>query len=224
MGPSVCVCEREYETWDTKPSVCCSARVLLSICTWLNVQCFKHTSYSSSSPFSLPQTVQRWFSESAAPLSLPRKLFLIWCHRKWTEMSGGLFASHGLNRFLFSAPSCVMLSHSHLLQPFFSQPLSHISVSFCFSYLLCPPPGSARLFLSQMFFFPFLLLGLLLLPHSHYPTLFCSHFIFHLNTFSLYHSHTHASPPQSNQSGSSPPPPPPTYHRVYCICHHVLLA
>lgn len=55
----------------------------------------------------------------------------------------------------FSAPSCVMLSHSHLLQPFFSQPLSHISVSFCFSYLLCPPPGSARLFLSQMFFFPF---------------------------------------------------------------------
>lgn len=110
-------------------------------------------------------------------------------------MSGGLFASHGLNRFLFSALSCVMLSHSHLLQPFFSQPLSHISVSFCFSYLLCPPPGSARLFLSQMIFFPFLLLGLLFLPHSHYPTLFCSHFIFHLNTFSLYHSHTHAHTP-----------------------------
>lgn len=161
---------------------------------------------------------------SAALLSLPRKLFLIWCHRKWTEMSGGLFASHGLNRFLFlprlvscsltltsSSPSFLSLSHTsqfHSVSPIYCVLLLALPVSF---FLRC-------------FFFPFLLLGLLLLPHSHYPTLFCSHFIFHLNTFSLYHSHTHASPPQSNQSGSSPPPPPPTYHRVYCICHHVLLA
>lgn len=110
-----------------------------------------------------------------------------------------------------SSPSFLSLSHTsqfHSVSPIYCVLLLALPVSF---FLRC-------------FFSPFLLLGLLLLPHSHYPTLFCSHFIFHLNTFSLYHSHTHASPPQSNQSGSSPPPPPPTYHRVYCICHHVLLA
>lgn len=98
--------------------------------------------------------------------------------------------------------------------------LSHISISFCFSYLLRPSLALPVLqraccscLLSQMFFFT-------LFP-SHYPLLFCTHFIFHLNTFSPL-SRTHASPSRSDGSGSLSPPPP-TYHRVYYICHHLLL-
>lgn len=155
-------------------------------------------------------------SEVIFNLLLLYKLFLIWCHRKWTGMSGGVFASHSLSLFLFS-PSCVTLSHSHLLQPFFSRPLSHISVSFCFFYLLCPPlalPGS----FSDVFPPTFFSYSVHIIPQSFKPL----HFSFkHLLSFS--HAYTHTSP-QSNESGSSPPPPPPTYHRVYCICHHVLLA
>lgn len=144
------------------------------------------------------------------------------------EVDGDVWRAVCITRSQLLSFFCPVLCHALSLSPppalLFSASLTHLSFILFLLFIVSSSWLCPSLSFSDVFFSPFLLLGLLLLPHSHYPTLFCSHFIFHLNTFSLYHSHTHASPPQSNQSGSSPPPPPPTYHRVYCICHHVLLA
>lgn len=144
------------------------------------------------------------------------------------EVDGDVWRAVCITRSQSLSFFCPVLCHALSLSPppalLFSASLTHLSFILFLLFIVSSSWLCPSLSFSDVFFSPFLLLGLLLLPHSHYPTLFCSHFIFHLNTFSLYHSHTHASPPQSNQSGSSPPPPPPTYHRVYCICHHVLLA
>jgi len=145
-----------------------------------------------------------------------------------------------LNLFFPSPSHCVRLCLS--LSPLSLSlcsflPLSHISVSFCFSYLLCPSlappvprrvPGS-RLFL-RYFFFNFLPLGRppplppLITPHS-----FRSHFVFHLNTFpaSLFLTHAHASSSRLDGSGRSPPPvaysllPYSSVHRVVVFWHYV---
>lgn len=110
-----------------KTSVHCSARALLSICTWLRR--FKHTSYSSSS-----------LLRGDAFILVLFKLFLIWCQQTWGGMSAGMSASHCLSVFLFPLlgrpDSLTFTSSSRAF-------LSHISVSFCLSYF--------HLF-SQMFF------------------------------------------------------------------------
>lgn len=120
--------------------------------------------------------------------------------------------------FLFSS-SCVRLCHSHLLRLSFSFILFILFI-VSFSGTACPLRGSLFLSLSQMFF---LLLRVFLSPLSLSPSLLQSlHFSFkHLLPLSF--SHTHASRSQFDGSGSSSPPPP-TYHRVYYICHHLLLA
>lgn len=96
-----------------------SARVLFSIHTWL--QHFKHT-VSPLSHFSFP-TGSKVIWKKKFWLD---KLFLIWSKWKMRGMSAGMLAS--LCLFLFPLMS---------LWSFFPQHLSHISVSLCFSYLLC---------------------------------------------------------------------------------------
>ena len=124
-----------------------------------------------------------------------------------------------LHTSLSFSSSCVRLCHSHLLRLSFSFILFILFI-VSFSGTACPLRGSLFLSLSQMFF---LLLRVFLSPLSLSPSLLQSlHFSFkHLLPLSF--SHTHASRSQFDGSGSSSPPPP-TYHRVYYICHHLLLA
>ncbi len=136
------------------------------------------------------------------------------CLHHTVSISLSLFSSCVRLSVTLTSSSPLSLSPSHTSQ------FHSVSPIYCvlLSGTACPPKGSQFLPLSQMFFLP---LGLS--SPSHYPPVFCTHFIFHLNTFSLSLSHTHASPSQLDGSGSLSPPSP-TYHRVYYICHHLLLA
>lgn len=218
MGPCVCVrvpvfaCEYENMKPESavkkkqKTTVQRSARALLSICTWLNVKSFKHDQHSSFLPVSLLKQLK----------GREKKLCFSTCVCERAE--GCLYVS-----FFFCSAVRLFVTLTS------SSPLfhAHISLSFSISYSLCPSlaltvlsGASLFLSLSQMFFLP---LGPFFCL-SHYPHHFCTHLIFHLNTFSvsLLFIHTHTS--RLDGSGSaSPSSRPPTYHRVYRVCHHHLL-
>lgn len=156
-----------------------SARALLSICTWLNVKSFKHNQHSSFLPVSLLKQL----------IGKKKNFCFSTCVGERAE--GCLYVFSPLF-FCCSVRLFVTLTSS---SPLFH---THISLSFSISYSLCPSPAltvlsGASLFLSlsQMFFLP---LGpFFCLPH--YPHHFCTHLIFHLNTFFVsllfIHTHTH---------------------------------
>lgn len=172
--------------------MCCSARALPSICTWM-------CNLSNTPPTPLPhlsllQTVQRWFrvwGEDADSINAEKK------HRHFLTIET---VSH-LVSLDMERDVCrdVCFTHLFLFPPLVSDSVTLTSfgspsVSFCLFYLLCPSQALPVLwgahysclflkcFSSYLEFFS---------HPSHYPLVFCSHFIFHLNTFSLSLSPTH---------------------------------
>lgn len=132
-----------------------------------------------------------------------------------------MFSSHRLNLFLFLPLVSDSLSLSPPPALFLSPPLTHLSFILfllfivSFSGTACPSEGltvPVSCFSSHLDFFLF--------PLSFSPSLLYSlHFSFkHLLLLTR-------TPLLLSEMGSgSLSPPPPTYHRVYYICHHLLLA
>lgn len=215
----------------------CSARALLSICTWLNVRSFKHTSYSFSSPFSSPNRSKVIFSlrrgrrsqsvHSDKTKQRKHRHFLtvqtvshlvslevgkdVWRNVFITQTQSLSFSSSCVRLFVtLTSSSPISLSLSHTSQFHSVTPIYCVLLWHCLSI--------RRAHCSCLLFF--LPLGLFLFPLSFSPSLLYSlHFSFkHLLLLTR-------TPLLLSEMGSgSLSPPPPTYHRVYYICHHLLLA
>lgn len=135
-----------------------------------------------------------------ADIFWPYKLFLIWCHWRWTGMSGGMFASHSLALFLSFFLLCQILtltSSSPLsFSPLHTSQFLSVSHIYCLSLAL---PVLQRVHCSLLFLrsaqILFLPTWTFCLPPSLSPRLLYSlHFSFkHLLPLSFSHTRLYFS-------------------------------
>lgn len=163
MGPSVCVCvcvcmceNMKHESADTKPTVHCSAVYLhLAECAMFQTHlpllflAFFFSSFFFSKQFRGELLVLRRGCRLKKNTQKKRRRFLTVqtvSHLVSLEVERDVCITQSPSLPLVFSSFCVRLpvtlTSSSPLSPLLS-PLLHISVSFCFSYLLCPSSGTA---------------------------------------------------------------------------------